>query len=119
MSSMPQNKPSNSANKLISTGLKTLSSAVISALVLMSSAQAAGFGKLTVLSSLGQPLRAEIELTSVSADEESQLVAKLASVETYKQANVDFNPALLSLQFAVEQRGARKFVRLTSTQPIN
>src|SRR5437016_5962448 len=119
MSSMPQNKPSNSANKLISTGLKTLSSAVISAMVLMPGPNAAGFGKLTVLSSLGQPLRAEIELTSVSKDEEGQLVAKLASVETYQQANIDFNPALMSLQFAIDQRGARKFVRVTSTQPMN
>ena len=116
---MPQNKPSNSSNKLISTGLKTLSSAVISAVVLMSGAHAAGFGKLTVLSSLGQPLRAEIELTSVSKDDEAQLVAKLASVESYQQANIDFNPALLSLQFAIDRRGARSFVRVTSPQPMN
>ncbi|QRX85111.1 FimV family protein [Glaciimonas sp. PAMC28666] len=85
----------------------------------MAGAHAAGFGKLTILSSLGQPLRAEIELVSVARDEESQLVAKLASVDAYKQANIEFNPALLSLQFSIDQRGSRKFVRVTSTQPIN
>ncbi|PUA20700.1 pilus assembly protein FimV [Glaciimonas sp. PCH181] len=85
----------------------------------MSGAHAAGFGKITILSSLGQPLRAEIELTSVAKDEESQLVAKLASADAYKQANIEFNPALLSLQFSIDQRGARKFVRVTSSQPIN
>ncbi|MEB0010350.1 FimV/HubP family polar landmark protein [Glaciimonas sp. Gout2] len=103
----------------MSVGLKTITSAVISSMVMMAGAHAAGFGKLTILSSLGQPLRAEIELTSVAKDEESQLVAKLASADAYKQANIDFNPALLSLQFSIDQRGVRKFVRVTSTQPIN
>ncbi|MGS0741608.1 FimV/HubP family polar landmark protein [Glaciimonas sp. GG7] len=116
---MPHNKRLNPSSKLISAGLKTLSSAVISATVLMAGAHAASLGKITILSSLGQPLKAEIELTSVSKDEESQLVAKLASVDAYKQANIDFNPALLSLQFSIDQRGLRKFVRVTSTQPIN
>jgi pilus assembly protein FimV len=109
----------NSSNKFISTGLKTLTAAVVSAMLMISSAEAAGLGKLTVLSSLGQPLRAEIELTSVSQDEAGTLVAKLASPETYQQANIDFNPALLSLQFAIDQRNGRRFVRVTSTQPIN
>ncbi len=82
-------------------------------------ANAAGLGKLTVLSALGQPLRAEIELTAVSNDEASHLVAKLASPDAYRAANVEFNPALLSLRFAVEQRGGRQFVRITSPQPLN
>ncbi|SFA70321.1 pilus assembly protein FimV [Collimonas sp. OK607] len=116
---MPHNMHPNSSNKFISTGLKTLTAAVVSAMLMISSAEAAGLGKLTVLSSLGQPLRAEIELTSVSQDEAGSLVAKLASPETYQQANIDFNPALLSLQFAIDQRNGRRFVRVTSTQPIN
>ncbi|SFB74071.1 FimV/HubP family polar landmark protein [Collimonas sp. OK412] len=116
---MPHNMHLNSSNKFISTGLKTLTAAVVSTLLMVSSVEAAGLGKLTVLSSLGQPLRAEIELTSVSADEVGTLVAKLASPETYQQANIDFNPALMSLQFAIDQRNGRRFVRVTSTQPIN
>lgn len=98
--------------------LKTLSAAVLSA-VLCSSAFGAGLGKLTVLSSLGQPLRAEIELTSVGRDEAGSIVAKLASVEAYRQANIEFNPVLFSLRFAIENRGDRHFIRVTSTQPIN
>jgi len=116
---MPHNMHLNSSNKFISTGLKTLTAAVVSTLLMVSNVEAAGLGKLTVLSSLGQPLRAEIELTSVSQDEAGSLVAKLASQETYQQANIDFNPALLSLQFAIDQRNGRRFVRVTSTQPIN
>ncbi|PFH12622.1 pilus assembly protein FimV [Collimonas sp. PA-H2] len=116
---MPHNMHPNSSNKFISTGLKTLTAAVVSTLLMVSNVEAAGLGKLTVLSSLGQPLRAEIELTSVSQDEAGGLVAKLASPETYQKANIDFNPALLSLQFAIDQRGDRRFVRVTSSQPIN
>ncbi|AMP15161.1 FimV/HubP family polar landmark protein [Collimonas pratensis] len=116
---MPHNMHPNSSNKFISTGLKTLTAAVVSTLLMVANVEAAGLGKLTVLSSLGQPLRAEIELTSVSQDEATGLVAKLASPETYQQANIDFNPALLSLQFAIDQRGDRRFVRVTSSQPIN
>jgi pilus assembly protein FimV len=102
-----------------SSALKKLTAAVASALVLTSAAHAAGLGKLTVLSALGQPLRAEIELTAVSGDEASGLTAKLASPEAFKSANIDFNPALLSLRFNVEQRGGRQFIRVSSTQPLN
>jgi pilus assembly protein FimV len=102
-----------------SSALKKLTAAVASALVLSSAAHAAGLGKLTVLSALGQPLRAEIELTAVSSDEANGLVAKLASPDAFRTANIEFNPALLSLRFAVEQRNGRQFIRVSSTQPLN
>jgi len=111
--------PLNRRPQIMSSALKTLTAAVASAVLLTSVANAAGLGKLTVLSSLGQPLRAEIELTAVSGDEAANLVAKLASPDAYRIANVEFNPALLSLRFAVEQRGGRQFVRITSPQPLN
>jgi pilus assembly protein FimV len=104
---------------LKSSALKKLTAAVASAMVLTSAAHAAGLGKLTVLSALGQPLRAEIELTSVSPEEASGLVARLASPDAFKTANVEFNPALLSLRFTVEQRGGRQFIRVSSSQPLN
>ncbi|MBX9870281.1 MAG: LysM peptidoglycan-binding domain-containing protein [Burkholderiaceae bacterium] len=105
--------------KTISRGPKALTIALASSLCMLSTAYATGLGRLTVLSSLGQPLRAEIELTSPNKEEVSALVPKLASVEAFKQANIDFNSALLSLRFAVEQRGARYVIRVTSNQPIN
>ncbi|WP_256079017.1 FimV/HubP family polar landmark protein [Massilia sp. YIM B04103] len=72
-----------------------------------------------MLSSLGQPLRAEIELTAVTPEEAGELAAKLASPDAFRQANIDFNPALLSLKFDVEQRNGRQFIRVSSSQPIN
>jgi pilus assembly protein FimV len=110
---------SNHRSSMKSSALKKLTAAVASALVLSSAAHAAGLGKLTVLSALGQPLRAEIELTAVSSDEAAGLVAKLASPEAFRTANIEFNPALLSLRFAVEQRNGRQFIRVSSSQPLN
>jgi pilus assembly protein FimV len=104
---------------ILSSALKTLAAAVASAVLFTSAAHAAGLGRLTVLSALGQPLRAEIELTAVSTEEANGLVAKLANADAFRAANIDFNPALLSLRFAVEQRSGRQIVRISSTQPIN
>jgi pilus assembly protein FimV len=98
--------------------MKAITAAIASGL-LAGSAYAAGLGKLTVLSALGQPLRAEIELTAVSAEEAQGLVAKLASTDAFRLANIEFNPALLSLHFDVENRGGRQVIRITSTQPLN
>lgn len=104
--------------KPIAFQLKKLSAAVAMAM-LFSQAHAAGWGDLTVLSSLGQPLRADIELVSVAAQDDGPLTVKLASVDAYRRANIEFNPVLMSLRFAVEQRGGLQFVRVTSTQPVN
>ncbi|MBC3886269.1 FimV/HubP family polar landmark protein [Undibacterium griseum] len=104
---------------VISLGRKALSVAVASTLLFVSNAHATGMGRLTVLSSLGQPLRAEIELTSPDKDEVGSLVPKLASADAFRQANIDFNPALLSFRFAIEQRGTGYVIKVNSTQAMN
>lgn len=43
--------------------------------------QAAGLGRLTVFSSLGQPLNAEVEIVSLQPGEEEGLTARLAPPE--------------------------------------
>ena len=111
--------PVHTRPSIVSFALKTITSAVAGAVLVAASANAAGLGKLTVLSSLGQPLRAEIELTAVTADDASALVAKLAPAEAFRTANIDFNPALLSLRFEVDQRNGRQIIRVSSSQPIN
>src|ERR1051326_2196394 len=81
--------------------------------------QAAGLGKLTVTSPLGQPLNAEIEVVAVQPGEEDSLSAKLASPEAFAQAGMEMSPVLSSVRFAVEKRGGRTVLRITSTQPVN
>lgn len=111
---------SNTRTRIRSFGLriKTLSLAVASALLTIN-ASAAGLGDLKVHSHLGQPLRAEVELVSGPSDGDAPLTVKLASYDVYQKASIEFNPLLHSLRFTTEQRGDRKVVRITSTQPIN
>ena len=98
---------------------KTCLVAVVS-LILPSLACAAGLGKLSVLSALGQPLRAEIEIVSLQRGEGDTLAARLAPGETFRQANIDLNPALMSVKFAVERRPSGQYVMtLASGQAIN
>src|SRR5437773_799843 len=68
---------------------------------------AAGLGQLSVISPLGQPLNAEIEIVSLQPGEEEGLVARLASPDAFRAAGIDFNPALVSARFAIERRGPR------------
>jgi pilus assembly protein FimV len=83
-------------------------------------ANAAGLGRLTVQSGLGQPLRAEVEVTALGKDESSSLTARLAPVEAFKQAGLEFNSALTTLRFAIDRRpDGRAIVRITSSQPVN
>lgn len=91
--------------------------AAIAALPL--TANAAGLGRLSVLSALGQPLRAEVEL-SASKEELSSLSARLASPDVFKQAGIDFAPALQALRFKVDKKpDGQPVLRVTSDRPIN
>ena len=65
--------------------LKTITKAVVMAALFCALplvAQAAGLGKLTLLSALGQPLNAEIEIVSLQPGEED-LAARLASSQAF------------------------------------
>ena len=57
-------------------------------------ADAAGLGRLNVTSGLGQPLRAELEVTSVGRDELPTLQVRMAPLAAFRAANLEFNPAL-------------------------
>jgi pilus assembly protein FimV len=77
-------------------------------------------GRLTVLSGLGQPLRAEIEIVSLQRGEAETLAAQLATQEAFRQANIEFSPTLQNLRFAVERRPNNRYViNMTSTTPVN
>lgn len=82
-------------------------------------AGAAGLGKVTVLSPLGQPLRAEVDI-SASRDELSSMSARLAPADAFKQAGIEFAPALRSVRVAIDKRSnGEPYLRLTSDRPVN
>ncbi|WP_237246621.1 FimV/HubP family polar landmark protein [Sideroxyarcus emersonii] len=83
-------------------------------------ASAAGLGGINVTSSLGQPLKAEIELVSVGKEDKTTLRAKLASVDAYKNAGIDFPYNLPKPRFQIEERsGGEQYVKVTTLQPVN
>lgn len=67
-------------------------------------AHALGLGRLTVLSALGEPLRAEIDVPQISADEAASLKADVAAPDAFRTAGVDYNSALSGLKITLQQR---------------
>lgn len=114
------------ANKIDMTkkyiGLRTSVLAVASCLALSGiphAAHAAGLGKIVVLSALGQPLRAEIEV-SATREELADMKAQLASPDAFKQAGLDYATTLLSIRFSMDKRAnGQSVIRLSSDKPIN
>src|SRR5688572_8603563 len=82
-------------------------------------AHAAGLGRLTVLSPLGQPLNAEIEIVALRAGEEDTLVARVAPPDAFSAAGIEPSAVLNTVRFAIERRGAQRILRMTTTQPVN
>ena len=83
-------------------------------------ANAVGLGKLTVLSSLGQPFNAEIDLLSVQKEELSTLSAQLASMDAYRQFDLQYNAVLAGLHFHLEKRSdGQAYIKLTSERTVN
>jgi pilus assembly protein FimV len=93
---------------------------IAAALLLFSAAvQAAGLGKLTVLSHLGEPLRAEIDVVAVEKGELETLNARLASPDAYIQSNLPYPSPALGMKLAVEKRpSGAPYIVVTSVQPI-
>lgn len=82
-------------------------------------AEAAGLGKLTVLSGLGQPLRAEIEINATRA-ELAGMSARLAPQKAFREAGIDYATALYDLRFAIDKRSNGSAVlKITSSNPVN
>ena len=73
------------------------------ALALPGPALALGLGKLTVLSGLGQPLSAQIELTSAQRDELDSLRARIADSSVYRDNNVPYASSLTRARITLEQ----------------
>src|SRR6185295_11047961 len=82
-------------------------------------ASALGLGRLNVQSSLGEVLRAEIEVTSLTPEEQASLRIRVAPPEAYRAANVDYNPVLPGTRATFEKRpDGRLFVRLVSDRGV-
>ncbi len=105
--------------RTVNMGCKPLSALAVALCMAASGSMAAGIGKLTVLSPLGQPLRAELEIVA-SKDELSSMTARLASAAAYKQAGIEFAPAVAGLKFAIEKKkNGNAILRVSTDRPVN
>ena len=81
---------------------------------------AAGLGKLSVSSSLGQPLVAEIDLVSLQPGEFESLTARVASPDSYRDAKIEYGSALRLLRFTVDKRpNGQPILKISSIAPVN
>ena len=67
-------------------------------------ANALALGRITALSSLGEPLVAGIEVPDINAEEAASLKATLASPEAFRAAGMEYNPALANAQITLNKR---------------
>jgi pilus assembly protein FimV len=80
---------------------------------------AADLGRLTVLSGVGERLRAEIEILSVQPSEAGSLAARIPPPDVFWRANLEPSPLLDQLRTRVERRPKGRYVvTLSSTTPI-
>ena len=108
-----------SSNKLNVLALAALLALGSLGSLLSFDAYALALGRLNVLSSIGEPLRAEVDITDVTAEEASSLRPALASAEAYKAMGLDYNPDLSSIQFNVQQMpDGRTVLQLNNSRPV-
>lgn len=83
-------------------------------------ALALALGRITVQSALGEPLRADIDIPEITAEEAASLRATVASPEAFRAAGLEYNAAMGSVVITLQQRpGGRMFLRLSSDRPVN
>ena len=101
---------------------KTILASLLAALFDLSGSNvyALALGRITVQSALGDPLRAEIDILDINAEEASSLKPSIALPEAFKAAGLEYNPALAGAHISLQRRAdGRAFIRLTSDRPVS
>ncbi len=107
-------KPSIQAGRFALTGV-----AIAASCLLGTSAWALGLGRISVQSALGETLRAEIEVSSITAEEEASLRLRVASPEAYRAAGVEYNGALAGAAVTLQRRAdGRPSVRVAGNRAM-
>lgn len=103
-------------------GLRLSTLACAAALVAglqISEAWALALGRATVQSGLGEPLRAEIDVPSITAEEAASLSLRIGGAEAFRAAGMDMNALLSDVQFNVVRRAdGRTTIRLQSNRSV-
>ncbi len=107
-------------NSTLKTGRFALTGVAAAALCLVvPSAWALGLGRLAVQSALGETLKAEIDVTSITPEEAANLRVRVAPPESYRAAGVDYNPVLPGTQATLARRAdGTPVLRLSSDRAV-
>ncbi|OGB00412.1 MAG: fimbrial protein FimV, partial [Burkholderiales bacterium RIFCSPHIGHO2_12_FULL_61_11] len=98
--------------------------ALASAVALLASlasfqAHALALGRISVQSALGEPLRAEIDIADITADEAATLKAGVAPADAFKAAGLEYNAVAAGLEVQLQRRAdGRSYLRLSSSRPV-
>lgn len=81
---------------------------------------ALSLGRITVQSALGEPLRAEVDVPDINAEEAASLKTTVARPEAFRAAGLEYNPAMASLQISLQRKpDGRAYIRISSDRAIN
>ncbi|HZT54793.1 MAG TPA: FimV/HubP family polar landmark protein [Burkholderiaceae bacterium] len=102
------------------SGRFALTGVAAAALMLVApAAWSLGLGRIQVQSALGESLRAEIDVTSITPEEAANLRVRVAPPDSYKAAGVDYNAVLPSTQVELLRRAdGRPYLKLTSDRGV-
>lgn len=85
-----------------------------------SNVHALSLGKLNVLSHIGEPLLAEVELSELTADELESLKSKAANPEAFVAAGMDYNPLMMGLDVKLQRKqDGRPYLRISNNKSVN
>ena len=82
-------------------------------------AHSVALGRITVQSALGESLRAEIDISDLSAEEASSLRVGVAGADVFRAAGLEYSSAASGLDVRLQKRpDGRPYLRLTSNRAI-
>ncbi len=121
----PQPLPA-SSNLRSSSGFARLSAVAVAAALVGASllhhteAAALALGRVAVLSPLGEPLRAEVDILEITPEEEADLRVSLAGPDAFLAAGMEVNSALSGVSITLRRRAdGRAFLSVQGTRPVN
>ena len=80
---------------------------------------ALGLGRMSVQSALGENLRAEIDVTSITPEEASSLRVRVAPPDAYRAAGVEYGAVLTGTQVTLARRSdGRSYLRVASDRVV-
>jgi len=93
--------------------------ALAAMLVASGASWAIGLGTITVQSALGEALKAEIDVTSLSSEEAANLRVRIASPEAYRTAGIEYSIVLSTTKASLERRAdGTQYLSISSDRSV-